>query len=299
MLPLEKMKNITPTFHRVIVQKDVNICYRSAGNPSNPVILLLHGFPTSSNMFRNLIPLLATKFYVIAPDLPGYGFTEVPRDYDFSFAKLTEAVEQLLEHLSISKYSLYVFDYGAPVGFRLALRQPSNIAGLVIQNGNAYEVGLDDGFWGSIKEYWKHDQTNETYIKAFTEYLQDKRNVISQYVGGVQNPDSVDPANYTLDISLLSRPSQAETQIKLFYDYKKNVDLYPEFQKFLRSTDIPILVTWGKNDKVFNVEGAESYRKDIKSLKIVYYDSGHFALETHVADIAYEITNYFYDKIAS
>lgn len=298
MLPSDKLQDITPTFHRVCVQENVKIWYRTAGRPSNPAILLLHGFPTSSNMFRNLIPLLATKFYVIAPDLPGFGFTEVPWDYEFSFAKLTETIEQLLQILSISKYSLYVFDYGAPVGFRLALKHPSSITGLVIQNGNAYEVGFDDGFWAPLKEYWKHDETDGMYVTALTAYLQDERNVISQYIGGVHDPDSVDPTNYTLDICLLRRPAQIQTQLKLFYDYRKNIELYPEIQTFFRNSEIPVLVTWGKNDKIFNMEGAESYRKDAKCLKIVYYESGHFALETHVAEIAYEITNYLYEKIA-
>lgn len=299
MTTLAENKIITPNFHQTLVQGNVKIFYRSAGKASAPVILLLHGFPTSSNMFRNLIPLLASKFHVIAPDLPGFGFTEIPDNYEFTFANLAESIDQFLKVLEISKFSVYVFDYGAPVGFRLALKNPSNVTGIVVQNGNAYEVGLDDRFWSPIKEYWMRDQNDPQSIKTFTEYLDDQNNVSSQYLNGVKDPSSVDPTNYTLDISLLSRRRQAFIQTKLFHDYKTNVELYPKFQLFFRESSVPILVTWGKNDSIFTIEGAESYRSDATDIKIVYYESGHFALETHVAEIAYEITTEFYEKIAS
>lgn len=298
MTELEEKLLVTSSYGYVNVDQGVKIWYRSAGKLGAPTILLLHGFPTSSNMFRNLIPLLASKFRVIAPDIPGFGFTEYPANYEFTFENLTNSIEQFVEALRISKFSIYIFDYGSPVGFRLALRKPSSITGLVTQNGNAYEVGLDDRFWAPIKEYWKHDQEDPKYIQAFTEYLQDEKNVITQYVDGVSDPSSVDPTNYTLDYALLKRPNQEAIQIKLFHDYRTNVELYPEFQRFLREADIPVLVAWGKNDTIFTPEGAESYRADAKRLKVVYYPTGHFALETHVAQIADEITTHIFQNVA-
>lgn len=298
MTTYEQKMEATPAFGKVSVEGGVNIWYRTAGKWGAPIMVLLHGFPTSSNMFRNLIPLISSRFRVIAPDIPGFGFTEVPDDYDFTFGNLTKSIEQFLKALKIPKYSLYIFDYGAPIGFRLALKNPSSIAGIVVQNGNAYDVGLDDRFWGPVKEYWEYEQTDTQYVESFTEYLQDEKNVLSQYLDGVDDPVSVDPTNYTLDCALLKRSGQISIQIKLFHDYETNVELYPEFQKFLRNANIPVLLTWGWNDKIFTVAGAESFRRDVKCLKIIYYKTGHFALETHCGEIANEITTYFYQKVA-
>lgn len=298
MTGLEEKLIVTSNFGSVTIDQGVKIWYRSAGQLGAPTILLLHGFPTSSNMFRNLIPLLASKFHVIAPDIPGFGFTEYPEHYEFTFDNLASSIEQFLKALNVSKFSMYIFDYGSPVGFRLALRNPSAITGLVVQNGNAYEIGLDDRFWAPLKEYWKHNQEDPRYIQAFTEYLQDEKHVLSQYLDGVSDPTSVDPTNYTLDCALLSRPDQIAIQIKLFHDYRTNVELYPEFQSFLRNADIPVLITWGKNDTIFTVEGAESYRKDANRTRIVYYQTGHFALETHVAQIADEMDTFLLQNIA-
>ncbi|AQZ15185.1 hypothetical protein BZL39_H05640 [Zygosaccharomyces parabailii] len=297
MASLENSKIISPVFRLASIGNHIRIAYRTAGNPGNPAILLLHGFPTSSNMFRNLIPLLAAKYYVVAPDLPGFGFTEVPDTYQFSFEKLTDTIEAFLRILDISNYALYIFDYGSPVGFRLALKNPSKIMGIIAQNGNAYEVGLESAFWDPIKEYWKHDQTAPEFVESLSAYLQDENSVISQYTGGVVDKYSVDPASYTLDIALLNRIGQIPIQIKLFHDYRNNVELYPEFQKLLREANLPVLVVWGKNDTIFTIKGAEAYRADAKLMKIVYYETGHFALETHVSEIAQEISTYFYDRI--
>lgn len=290
------MSNITPTFHKTQTQDGVKVWYREAGERGNPIIVLLHGFPTSSNMFRNLISLLARHFHVIAPDLPGFGFSETPDDYDFSFDALSDTIGYLLDTLSIDRYFIYIFDYGSPVGFRLALKNPSKIRGVITQNGNAYEEGLDDRFWGPLKEYWKSYQSDPKFVKALSSYIQDPANVISQYHGGVANTESVDPAAYTLDIALIQRVGQTDIQLKLFFDYQKNVKLYSEFQRFLRDSNIPVLVAWGRNDTIFSVSGAEAYRKDVKNLKIVYYDTGHFALETHVVNIAKQIISVFGEK---
>ncbi|CDH13924.1 probable Epoxide hydrolase, member of the alpha/beta hydrolase fold family [Zygosaccharomyces bailii ISA1307] len=297
MASLENSKIISPVFRLASIENHIRIAYRTAGKPDNPVILLLHGFPTSSNMFRNLIPLLAAKYYVVAPDLPGFGFTEIPETYQFSFEKLTDTIEAFLRILNISSYALYLFDYGSPVGFRLALKNPSKIMGIIAQNGNAYEIGLESAFWDPIKEYWKHDQTDPEFMESLSAYLQDENNVISQYTRGVADIYSVDPAGYTLDNALLKRIGQIPIQIKLFYDYRNNVELYPEFQKFLREANPPLLVVWGRNDTIFSLKGAEAYRSDAKSVKIVYYETGHFALETHVSEITQEISTYFYDKL--
>lgn len=297
MSTFEQKIDMTPNFGKIKIDQGVKIWYRTAGKWGAPTILLLHGFPSSSNMFRNLIPLLAARFYVVAPDIPGFGFTEYPEDYEFNFANLTNSIEQFLKALNIKKYSVYVFDYGAPIGFRLALKSPSAITGIVVQNGNAYDEGLDDRFWEPIINYWEQEQTDPEYVKIFTDYLQDEKNVKSQYLTGVDDSVTVDPSNYTLDFALLSRPGQTAIQIKLFHDYETNVDMYPDFQEFLRDAKIPVLVTWGWNDQIFTVEGAESYRKDVKCLKIVYFKTGHFALETHAAEIAHEIVAFLYQKV--
>ncbi|EHN00426.1 YNR064C-like protein [Saccharomyces cerevisiae x Saccharomyces kudriavzevii VIN7] len=283
------MSSIIATFHKIRVQDGAKVWYREAGVAGNPTIVLLHGFPSSSNMFRNLIPLLASQFHVIAPDLPGFGFSETPDDYTFSFDALSDTVGYLLDALKIEKYFVYIFDYGSPVGFRLALKNPSKITAIISQNGNAYEEGLDDRFWGPLKAYWKSYQSDPAFVEALSSYVQDPANVISQYHDGVADIEAVDPAAYTLDIALMQRTGQTDIQLELFFDYQNNVKLYPEFQQFLRDSNIPVLVAWGANDTIFSVAGAEGYRKDVDNLKIVYYDTGHFALETHVVEIAEEI----------
>ncbi|SCU87844.1 LANO_0D00254g1_1 [Lachancea nothofagi CBS 11611] len=244
-------------------------------------------------MFRNLIPLIATHFHVISPDLPGFGFTTVSKDYIYTFNNLTTTIFNFVKAISLSKYILYIFDYGSPVGLRLALKDPSSVSGLIVQNGNAYEEGLDDRFWDPLREYWRSDQNNLMFLEKLEGFVQDPKNVTCQYYDGVPNPEIVDPSGYTLDIALIERPNQPDIQVKLFYDYKNNVAMYPKFQEFFRSCDFPVLVAWGKNDIIFTAAGAEAYKKDLKNVTLRFYDTGHFALETHASEIAHDIIQLF------
>jgi pimeloyl-ACP methyl ester carboxylesterase len=263
----------------------VEVFYRAAGDPSAPVVLLLHGFPTSSFMFRELIPRLADQYRVIAPDLPGFGFTEVPveRKYTYSFDALARTLEAFTEAVGISRYALYVFDYGAPTGFRLALAHPERVSAIVSQNGNAYEEGLGDA-WGPIRKYWAEPTVeNREVIRQNILTLDGTR---WQYTYGVKNPESVAPESYTLDTALLERPGNKEIQLDLFLDYASNVKLYPRFQEYFRKSKPPLLAIWGKNDPFFVPPGAEAFRKDLPNAKVQFLDTGHFAIETHVVEIA-------------
>jgi pimeloyl-ACP methyl ester carboxylesterase len=270
----------------------IQIFYRSAGDASAPVVLLLHGFPTSSFMFRDLIPRLADQYRVIAPDLPGFGFTQVPegRKYVYSFDALAGTIEAFTNALSLSRYAIYVFDYGAPTGFRLATRHPERVTAIVSQNGNAYEEGLGDA-WGPIRTYWS----------APTEANRDvlRQNILTpettrwQYTHGVANPDSVAPESYTLDTALLERPGNKEIQLDLFLDYASNVKLYPTFQQYFRISKPPLLAIWGKNDPFFIPAGAEAFRKDIPDAQVRFLDTGHFAIETHAEEIAAAMREFF------
>jgi pimeloyl-ACP methyl ester carboxylesterase len=263
----------------------VQVFYRAAGDPNAPVVLLLHGFPTSSFMFRELIPRLAIDYRVIAPDLPGFGFTEVPpeRKYLYSFDQLALTIEAFARVVKLDRYAIYVFDYGAPTGFRLAMAHPERVTAIVSQNGNAYEEGLGDA-WDPIRKYWaKQTAENRDILRQSVLTAGGTR---WQYVHGVTNPESVPPESYTLDTVLLERPGNKEIQLDLFLDYASNVKLYPKFQEYFRKSKPPLLAIWGKNDPFFVPAGAEAYRKDIPSAKIQFLDTGHFALETHVVEIA-------------
>ena len=263
----------------------VEVFYRSAGDSSAPVVLLLHGFPTSSFMFRELIPHLADQFRVIAPDLPGFGFTEVPkeRNYTYSFDALAHTLEAFTDALGLKRYTIYVFDYGAPTGFRLAMSHPERIAAVVSQNGNAYEQGLGDA-WAPIRKYWSEpSQENRDIIRQNILNFEGTR---WQYTYGVADPESVAPESYTLDAALLERPGNKEIQLDLFLDYASNVKLYPKFQNSLRESKPPLLAIWGKNDPFFIPAGAEAFRKDLPDAQVQFLDTGHFAIETHVAEIA-------------
>jgi len=262
---------------------DLDIFYRDAGPKDAPVLLLLHGFPTSSNMFRQLIPRLASSFRLIAPDYPGYGQSSTPdrQDFAYTFANMADLVDQLLDQLKIRKYALYVMDYGAPIGYRLALLHPERISGLVIQNGNAYEEGLLK-FWDPIKQYWR-DPTQENR-RALT-FLVTPGTTKWQYQNGVADPSLLDPTTWTLDQALLDRPGNGEIQLDLILDYGTNVPLYPEFQAFFRQYQPPTLVMWGKNDLIFPPEGAHPYKRDLPQAEIHLLDTGHFALETHGEEI--------------
>jgi pimeloyl-ACP methyl ester carboxylesterase len=263
----------------------VEVFYRSAGDASAPVVLLLHGFPTSSFMFRELIPRLADQFRVIAPDLPGFGFTEVPekRKYTYSFDALAHTIEAFTDALGLNRYAIYVFDYGAPTGFRLAMAHPERVSGIVSQNGNAYEAGLGDA-WGPIRKYWAAPTAeNREVIRQNILNLEGTR---WQYTHGVASPESVAPESYTLDAALLERKGNKEIQLDLFLDYASNVKLYPRFQEYFRKSQPPLLAIWGKNDPFFIPAGAEAYKKDLPYATVKFLDTGHFATETHVVEIA-------------
>jgi pimeloyl-ACP methyl ester carboxylesterase len=263
----------------------MQVFYRSSGDPSAPVVLLLHGFPSSSFMFRELILRLADHYRVIAPDLPGFGFTEVPveRKYTYSFDALALTVEAFTEALKIKRYALYVFDYGAPTGFRLAMAHPERVTAIVSQNGNAYEDGLGEA-WGPIRKYWAEPTTeNREVIRKNILTLEGTR---WQYTHGVPDPESVPPESYTLDTALLERPGNNEIQLDLFLDYASNLKLYPRFQEYFRKSRPPLLAIWGKNDPFFVPAGAEAFRKDLPNAKVRLLDTGHFAIETHVIEIA-------------
>ena len=263
----------------------VRVFYRAAGDPTAPVLLLLHGFPASSFMFRDLIPRLASHYRVIAPDLPGFGFTEVPakRQYAYSFDGLASTLEAFTKALRLDRYALYVFDYGAPAGFRLAMRHPDRVTAIVSQNGNAYEEGLGDA-WGPIRQYWASPTAENREVL--------RKNILTlegtrwQYTHGVANPESVPPESYTLDAALLERPGNKDIQLDLFLDYASNLKLYPRFHEYFRKSRPPLLAIWGRNDPFFIPAGAEAFRKDLPDATVELLDTGHFALETHAKEIA-------------
>jgi pimeloyl-ACP methyl ester carboxylesterase len=279
-----------PVRYRTIRVKELDIVYREAGPEIAPTILLLHGFPTSSNMFRNLIPRLATSFHVVAPDYPGFGFSSMPshKDFAYTFENLTNVVEQLVDKLRLSSYTLYVMDYGAPVGYRLALRHPDRVQALIVQNGNAYDEGLLE-FWDPIKKYWK-DPTPEN--RETIRFLVDPKSTRWQYENGVADRELLDPTTWTLDQVGLDRPGNADIQLDLFLSYGTNVPLYPEFQAFFRQYQPPTLIVWGKNDFIFPPEGAAPYPRDLKDVETHLLDTGHFALETHGEEIASRIEEF-------
>jgi pimeloyl-ACP methyl ester carboxylesterase len=269
----------------------IHVFYRSAGASEAPVVLLLHGFPSSSFMFRDLIPRLADEYRVIAPDLPGFGFTEVPggRQYRYTFDALAGTIEAFTEALGLKSYAIYVFDYGAPTGFRLAMRHPERVTAIVSQNGNAYEEGLGDA-WGPIRTYWAQPtQANRDVIRQNILNLEGTR---WQYTHGVANSEAVAPESYTLDAALLGRPGNKDIQLDLFLDYASNVKLYPSFQEYFRASKPPLLAIWGKNDPFFIPAGAEAFRKDNPKAQVRFLDTGHFAIETHVVEIAAAIKEF-------
>ncbi|MFS2222586.1 alpha/beta fold hydrolase [Pantoea sp. B65] len=277
-----------PVRYQFVEADGVRVFYREAGAPENPTLLLLHGFPTSSHQFRELIPLLADKFHLIAPDLPGFGFTQVPenRGYCWSFDALGKTLSAFVEALGLQRYAMYVFDYGAPVGMRLALAFPERVTGLISQNGNAYLDGLGEA-WAPVRAYWadaseKNGQVIRDAILSFA-------GIKWQYLHGVSHPDGVAPETYTLDSLLMERPGNKDIQLALFLDYASNLELYPQFQAFFRQQQLPTLVIWGKNDPFFIPPGAAAYRRDNPGAVIELIDSGHFALETHTAYIAQRI----------
>jgi pimeloyl-ACP methyl ester carboxylesterase len=276
--------------HRYADVDGQKIFYREAGRANAPAVLLLHGFPSSSHMFRNLIPLLADRYRVVAPDLPGFGFSEAPdrAKFKYRFDQLTKVIERFTEVVGLERFAVYVFDYGAPVGFRLALRHPERVSAIISQNGNAYVEGLSDG-WNPIRKYWK-DPTpeNREALRAFLT----PETTRWQYLHGVSDEALVAPESHTLDAALLARPGNDEIQLDLFLDYAGNVELYPKFQEYFRKFQPPLLAVWGKNDPFFLPAGAAAFRRDIADAEVHLLDTGHFALETHVEVIGARVRDF-------
>ena len=278
------------TRHRVVDVDRLKIFYRQAGADTSPALLLLHGFPTSSHMFRDLIPALADHYHVIAPDLPGFGFSDAPgrTQFKYTFDHLTDVIDRFTTAIGLARYAIYVFDYGAPVGFRLATRHPERITAIISQNGNAYEEGLSEG-WSPIQRYWKEPTAeNRAALRRFLTPETTKW----QYVHGVSDESLVAPESYTLDSTLLARPGNDEIQLDLFLDYASNVALYPRFHEYFRTRRPPLLAAWGRNDPFFLPPGAEAFKRDIPGAVVRFFDTGHFALETHAADIAAAIREF-------
>ena len=283
--------------HRVDAD-GVRVFYREAGDANAPVVLLLHGFPASSFMFRELIPRLAHEYRVIAPDLPGFGFTEVPedREYIYSFDRLAATLNAFTQALKLRRYALYVFDYGAPTGLRLAMAHPDRVTAIISQNGNAYEEGLADA-WAPIRKYWAEPSPENREVL--------RQNILNfegtrwQYTHGVAQPASVPPESYTLDAALLERAGNKDIQLDLFRDYASNVKLYPAFQDYFRKAQPPFLAIWGKNDPFFLPAGAEAFRRDLPAARVEFLDTGHFALETHVVEVAAFMTEFLVANVAA
>jgi len=271
--------------------------YREAGPETAPTILLLHGFPTSSHMFRNLIPALADHYHVVAPDLPGFGFSDAPdrKRFRYTFENLAKVIDSFTQAIGLQRYAIYVFDYGAPVGFRLALAHPDRITAIVSQNGNAYVEGLSEG-WNPIQKYWK--EPNDANRTALREFLKPEATKW-QYTHGVQDATLVAPEAYELDSALLARSGNDEIQLDLFLDYASNVALYPKFQEYFRTKQPPLLAVWGKNDPFFLPPGAEAFKRDIPGAEVHFFDTGHFALETHHGEIGKTIREFLDRKLAS
>jgi pimeloyl-ACP methyl ester carboxylesterase len=260
------------------------VFYREAGEPANSTLLLLHGFPTASHMFRDLIPLLADRYHVVAPDLPGFGNTVSPPrgQFDYAFDNLARVIGRFVEAIGLTRYVLYVFDYGAPVGYRLAVAHPDRVAAIVSQNGNAYEEGLSEA-WNPIRAYWEDaSQRNREALRAFLT----PEATVWQYTQGVPDTTAISPDGHSLDNYYLGQLGAAEVQLDLFGDYKSNISLYPTFQEYFRTHRPPLLAIWGKNDMFFLPAGAEAYRRDLPDAEVRFLDTGHFALETHSAEIA-------------
>jgi pimeloyl-ACP methyl ester carboxylesterase len=267
-----------------------NIFYREASSQAAPSILLLHGFPTSSHMFRDLIPLLADRFHIIAPDLPGFGQSDMPPrgTFNYTFDNIAAVVDRFTEMVGLKRFAVYVFDYGAPTGFRLAAKHPERVTAIISQNGNAYEEGLSDG-WNPIRAYWQDaSETNRSALRMMLK----PETTLWQYTHGVSDTSLVSPDGYTLDDHYLSRAGADEIQLDLFGDYKSNVALYPTFQEYFRTHKPPFLAIWGKNDPFFLPAGAEAFKRDIPAADVRFFDTGHFALETHADEIAAAIREF-------
>lgn len=273
--------------YRTVEVEGIELFYREAGPAGAPKLLLLHGFPTSSHMFRDLIPLLADRFQVVAPDLPGFGRSAEPRANTFD--SIAETIERFTEIAGFDRFAVYVFDYGAPTGFRLAIRHPERITAIISQNGNAYVEGLSDG-WNPIRAYWEDaSQSNRAALRT----MLTPETTYWQYTHGVPDSSAVSPDGYTLDVHYLGRPGAADVQLDLFGDYKSNVALYPAFQEYFRKHQPRLLAIWGRNDPFFLPAGAEAFKRDLPKAEVRFLDTGHFALETHAPEIAAAVREFF------
>jgi pimeloyl-ACP methyl ester carboxylesterase len=270
--------------YRKVDVDGLNIFFRQAGPQDAPALLLLHGFPSAGHMFRDLIPQLADRFHVVAPDLPGFGQSDMPErtSYSYSFDNIATAIDRFTEVIGLRHFAIYVFDYGAPTGFRLAVRHPERISGIISQNGNAYVEGLSDG-WSPIRAYWQDpSDATRNALRAFVA----PETTVWQYTHGVADTSAISPDGYSLDNFYLARPGAHEVQLDLLGDYKSNVALYPEFQRYFRRHKPPFLAVWGKNDPFFLPPGAEAFKRDMPDAEVRFLDTGHFALETHCDEIA-------------
>jgi pimeloyl-ACP methyl ester carboxylesterase len=282
-----KMNNI---HYKTVKVDGLNLFYREAGKAGQRKLLLLHGFPTSSHMFRDLILLLSDQFHIVAPDLPGFGRTDMPSrsEFKYTFENIANIIDKFTEVVGFDKFAVYIFDYGAPTGLRVALKHPERITAIISQNGNAYEEGLSDG-WQPIQAYWKDpSKANREALRAFLK----PETTFWQYTHGTKDPSEISPDGYSLDIYYMGRQGADEVQLDLFGDYKSNVALYPEFQKYFRDHKPKLLAVWGKNDPFFLPSGAEAFRRDIPGTKVEFLETGHFALETHVQEIADSIRKF-------
>lgn len=297
----------------------LELFYREAGSPDAPTVLLLHGFPTSSHMFRNLIPALSDRYHVIAPDYPGYGNSSMPlvSEFDYSFERFAEIIDEFTMKLGLERYSLYVMDYGAPVGFRLAAKHPERVESLIVQNGNAYDEGLDNNFWEPIKAYWRDRRAFDdgldndwwknvkaAYGKSSMSNDEALRFLLTigatqwQYTNGARNTEAISPDNWHVDQRLLDRPGNQEIQLQMFYDYGSNPPLYPRWQEYFRTYQPPTLIVWGKNDEIFPAAGAYPYQRDLKNVELHLLDTGHFALEED-GDVIARLMRAFLDRNVS
>jgi len=281
------------TIYRIVSIDGLDIFYREAGSRSNPTILLLHGFPTSSHMFRNLMSALADRFHLVAPDYPGYGNSSMPtvNEFDYTFDHLAEIMEKFITAIDLKKYSLYVMDYGAPIGYRIAAKYPERVEALIVQNGNAYEEGLRE-FWDPIKAYWQERSPANASKLSHLFTLEATK---WQYTNGVRNAEAISPDTWNMDQLFLDRPGNAEIQLALFYSYGTNPPLYPQWQEYFRKYQPPTLIVWGQNDYIFPAEGAYPYQRDLKDVEFHLLDTGHFALEEH----GDAISNYIGQFLAS
>lgn len=276
--------------YRNIKANGLNVFYREAGAKDAPTILLLHGYPTSSHMFRNLIPILSTKYHVLAPDLPGFGFSDMPdhTKFKYTFDNLAATMQSFIDELGLKRFAIYIFDYGAPTGLRLALANPEKITGIISQNGNAYEEGLSTG-WNPIQKYWQ-DSSKENR-DALRDFVKEKMTKF-QYFEGVSDPSLIAPESYTHDQQTLDRPGNVEIQLDLMLDYRTNVALYPKFQAYFREHKPKLLAVWGNKDPFFLPAGAEGYKRDNPNATVKFYNTGHFALETHAKEIGQDVLGF-------